>query len=635
MTPHHPLAAEHLVVLNVDDYEPGRYAVTRILQLQQYTVREAASGAEALDVAFREHPDVVLLDVNLPDMSGFEVCRRIKQNPATAHIPVLHVSATSFRPEDRTRGLNSGADNYLVEPVEPEVLIASIKAAVRTRRAEEAVLSMASEWQTTFDAINDGIALLDADGRVIRFNRSLAQLLGVTPAEIQGKYSWKLWPPSLEPADRFPFLRMLESRRREEMEIQLGGRWLHVSVDPVLDETGAISGAAYVVSDITQRKRLEDQFHRAQRYESIGQLAGGVAHDFNNLLTCILGNASLAITDLKETDPLRERIEEVIHASEKAATLTRQLLAYSGKGRFVVRPMNLSRATGDLKGLLTASISRKIELRLELAEPLPDVECDLKQFEQLLLNLVLNAGEAIGDAPGRIVIRTAVEELTTGQAGEFEAGRYVLLEVSDNGPGMDEATRAQLFEPFFTTKLLGRGLGLPAVAGIVRGHKGFVRVESEPNAGATFRIFLPEARPKAAAVVSPKPKGSILVVDDEVMVRRVAHTALSMRGYEVLLASDGREAVDMMRKLGEQVAVVLMDLMMPVMGGEEATEEIRRLRPDIVVIASSGFDVRQAAARFGGRGFNDFLQKPYTSRQLNQMAEKWLSGGGKTHHRPA
>ena len=412
-----------------------------------------------------------------------------------------------------------------------------------------------------------------------------------------------------------------------------GQRWFHVTVDPVVDE-GELKGAVYLVSDVTERNRMEEQFRQAQKFEGIGRLAGGVAHDFNNLLTSILGNTSMAIGDLPP-GPTRERLEDAMHAGERAAHLTKQLLAYSGQGRFVLKRIDLSALVAGLDDLLRSSLPRKVRLQLYLQAGLPEVEADPGQLQQVILNLVANAGEAIGEAAGTVTVRTRAG--TAAEAGTHEAaeGTYAILEVSDTGPGMSESVKAHLFDPFFTTKFMGRGLGLAAVSGIVRGHKGYIQVESEPGKGACFRVLFPAVAPavqpaarKAAARNPAGGKPVVLVVDDEDVVRRVAKVALEMRGYTVLLAENGLEAVELVRRRGGELTLILLDMTMPVMSGEEAMDEIAGLAPGVPVIASSGYDEKEAVRRFANRPVSGFLQKPYTSRQLAEKVKAIRDASG-------
>jgi signal transduction histidine kinase len=385
-----------------------------------------------------------------------------------------------------------------------------------------------------------------------------------------------------------------------------------------------------------ERRNLEEQLRQAQKLESLGLLAGGVAHDFNNLLTGILGNASLALEVLDPPEPARTMLDDVIRASERAADLTRQLLAYAGKGKFIIQRLDLTEIVRDIVDLIRTSIPRRVDLRLELDPHLPAIEGDPSQIQQLVMNLVINAGEAMGEGSGVVVVRSGTRDLEGDYfrcPGEpLKPGRYVHLEVEDTGCGMDSHTVEHIFDPFFTTKFTGRGLGLAAVQGIVRAHKGAIRVFSAPGAGSTFMILLPaaEARPAAAAAlphvdaVSLRGSGTILIVDDEVLVRRTARSTLERFGYHVIEASNGREAVQAVGHPAMPIDLVVLDLMMPIMGGEEAYAAIKASRPELPVILSSGYDEAEATRRFSGQGIAAFIQKPYTSSRLAEKVKEVL-----------
>ena len=377
------------------------------------------------------------------------------------------------------------------------------------------------------------------------------------------------------------------------------------------------------IEDRRQRKDLEEQLRQAQKLESLGLLAGGVAHDFNNLLTGILGNASLVLEMLSPPEPERSMLEDVVRASERAAELTRQLLAYAGKGKFVVQPVHLSEVVREISQLVRSSIPRKVELKMNLPADLPLVEADPSQMQQLVMNLVINAAEAIGDQTGTVEVTTCVRHATG-------SGVSVCLVVRDTGCGMDEPTRSQIFDPFFTTKFTGRGLGLAAVQGIVRSHGGTIQVKSHPGQGSDFEVCLPAMERHAglwqepqAAKTPPALSGSgvVLVVDDEEIVRRTAKATLQRYGYTVVEAENGREAVDLFQRMLDTVAVVLLDLTMPVMSGEETYRWMRALNPSVPVIVSSGYDEMEAARRFGGEGVMDFIKKPYVAQSLAEKVK--------------
>lgn len=602
-------------ILNVDDDHGCRYAITRMLERGNFVVREATNGAEAVRIAREEKPDLVLLDIHLPDINGTEVCRILKAEPATARIPILHITSSQASSAEMARGLDNGAEGYLTEPIEPEVLIATIRTVLRSRGFEEAARSMAVEWQSTFDAISDGVAVVGLDGKIQRFNATMSRLLGRSFEELADSVCYQLW--GALPADKQPFFRALRTRRRESIELEYDGRLLNVTVDPILNEGGDPAGAVHIVSDISEKRRLEEQFRESQKFETIGTLAAGVAHDFNNLLTSIMGNASLILCELPDNSPIRGKLSDVVAASERAAHLTRQLLAYSGKGRHMMQPLDLTALVERTRELLEAGLPKKVKLELNLAHDLPRAEADGTQLQQVLLNLVSNAAEAIGEESGVITVATGASD---GQ---------VYLEVRDTGCGMDAETRARIFDPFFTTKFTGRGLGLAAVAGIVRGHRATIHVSSAPGHGSAFRVLFPAepAARKLAAADSPMTgSGTVLVVDDEEMVRRIAQATLEIRGYKVLLANNGLDAINQARRHPE-ISLVLLDLTMPVMGGEEAIDRILEARPGVKVVVSTGFDQREAFARFNRKQVAAFLQKPYTSRQLGEKIDAILAAG--------
>jgi signal transduction histidine kinase/CheY-like chemotaxis protein len=388
-----------------------------------------------------------------------------------------------------------------------------------------------------------------------------------------------------------------------------------------------------------ENEKLESQMRQAQKLESLGVLAGGIAHDFNNLLMGILGNADLALSDLSPDSPARECLGEIQTASQRAAELCRQMLAYSGKGRFVIQAVDLGLAVEEMGHLLRVSISKSVILRYKFAPHLPKIEADPTQVRQIVMNLITNASEAIGERSGVIMISTGLQhcdaaylrETSLGQ--DLPEGAYVYVEVSDNGCGMSPETLGKIFEPFFTTKFTGRGLGLAAVLGIVRGHSGTMRIYSEPGEGTTFKVLFParsdeapkpDERPAKAAAPSRPAEGTILVVDDDETVRDVASRMLRRMGYDVLAACDGREAVDLFRRQPQAIDCVLLDLTMPRMSGEAAFTEIRAIRPGVPVVMASGYNEQEVARRFTDQAVPGFIQKPFQSADLARKIQEAL-----------
>ncbi len=401
-----------------------------------------------------------------------------------------------------------------------------------------------------------------------------------------------------------------------------------------------------IATDITERKRaekerrrLEQRIHQAQRLESLGVLAGGIAHDFNNLLMGILGNADLTLMKLPPESPIRPSVQKIETAALRASELTNQMLAYSGKCQFVIEPLNLSKVVEEMAHLLETVITKKAVLKFNFSPDLPLMEGDAAQIRQVIMNLITNASDAIGEKSGVITVTTGVMKadrrylLKTYLDDELPEGYYVYLEVSDTGCGMDRQTKSKIFDPFFSTKFSGRGLGLAAVLGIVRGHKGAIRVYSEPGKGTTFKVLFPckenlssQSRDNHSGPYSGLAHGErVLVVDDEETVRIVAKMMLEELGFQVLTAEDGREALEVFRQNHGNIDVVLLDMTMPHMNGEETFRELRRLDPQVRVVLSSGYNEQDATYRFAGKGLAGFIQKPYRSAELMEKIKQALS----------
>ncbi len=398
-------------------------------------------------------------------------------------------------------------------------------------------------------------------------------------------------------------------------------RYLIGDAVPLFGENGRPRGAVGAFLDMTERRRNEERLRQTQKLESIGLLAGGIAHDFNNLLVGIMGNASLVLEDVGSAQ--QERIKDVIASAERAAHLTSQLLAYSGKGQFVVRDLDVSQAVNEMAGLVEFSIPKSVQLSVNVQRRLPSVRMDPSQLHQILMNLVINAGEAIGEGnPGRVAVATSMADISssfvdaTGE--EIGPGRYVRIQVSDTGSGIDGEMKSKIFDPFFSTKFTGRGLGLAAVAGIVRSANGAITVDSSPGRGSSFSVFLPVVDRGAPEVEKEESatRGTVLVVDDEATVRDFIQAALSKESYRVLVASDGREALSVSDREPGGIDAVVLDVVMPVMGAKDLLPRLRERRADIRVLLTSGYsesEARRLCAAYPGAAF---IQKPYTAGQL-------------------
>ncbi len=411
-------------------------------------------------------------------------------------------------------------------------------------------------------------------------------------------------------------------------------KWVLARGRGVYDEQGTPSLIEGLVIDISEQKRSEEtrlgierKLLESQKLESLGLLAGGIAHDFNNLLSAILGNASLARMSIESTNPADSQLRAIETASLRAAELCRQMLAYAGKGRFVVERVNVSSLTEDLLPLLRVSTGRGAELKLNLARDLPGVKADATQLRQIVMNLVLNAVDAVtGRRDGVIEITTGVAYVTRAMLAEcvtgqsLPEGQYLFIEIRDNGCGMEPDVRAKIFDPFFTTKFAGRGLGLAAVLGIIRGHNGALRVESEVDRGSEFRLYLPIIPGEHVPVEEPAPAepasewthgGNALVVEDEDPVRQMMVQLLDSFGFQVHAAPEGRSGVEAFRENAQKWDLVVIDLIMPGMTGEETLAALQAIRPDVRVLLVSGYTEGEIMKRVRGTGQIGFLPKPF------------------------
>ncbi|HJV22281.1 MAG TPA: response regulator [Holophagaceae bacterium] len=510
-------------------------------------------------------------------------------------------------------------------------------------------------WPAAMDAYRRHRAFLEStplavvdwspEGVVLGWNPAAERTFGYPAEAILGKAAWDLLLPAEGRARGRKLLQQLrehpEPLKFSAQNLHQDGRLLECDwhIAPLHDEDGRLLGFTAMVLDQTERRQSEEALRLAQKLESLGVLAGGIAHDFNNLLTAILGHVDLALGKTDGTHPVAAHLHQIDTTARRAADLSRQMLAYSGRGPFQVTSLDLNRQVREMAGLLSVSVAKKVALEMDLEDPLPTVDADAAQFQQVILNLVTNASEAIGERGGRVRLRTRAANLTAEElAAEFPGqvlapGPYVRLEVEDDGCGMDAETIGRIFDPFFTTKFTGRGLGLSAMLGIVRGHRAGIRVESRPEQGTTFTLIFPagEAAPAAEPPrVQPEANslsGRVLVVDDEEIVRDLAEIALESLGLEVMLAKDGLEAVAMVELHGPRLDLLLMDLTMPRMDGAEAFRIIRALHPRLPVILTSGYTEAESLRAMAGLQPDAFLQKPFRVPDLQGCVASLLRSG--------
>jgi PAS domain S-box-containing protein len=594
----------------------------------------AASYDQALVALTSKRYEVALLDYRLGARDGVGLLREIRREGVDAGVVVL----TGYGAEDvAVEAMKAGAADYLskanltVESLERAVRHAvALRAGEQQRRQAEAALRASEErFRALVEHSSDALFLIDAEARVVYITPSSTRQLGWRPDQMVGRSVFDF----LHVDDREIFgariADMLQNPgtlvTAEARFLDAGGSWRIMEGAGVNHLAGPAVGAIVInARDITDRRKLEDQLRHSQKMEAVGQLAGGVAHDFNNLLTAILGYCNLMLDEAGGEDPLRADLIEIQSAGERAAALTRQLLAFSRRQMLQPQIVDINAIVRQLEKMLRRLISEDVELVTELASELKTVRADPASVEQILVNLAVNARDAM-PVGGRLTIETANAELDTAYAlthVTVQTGRYVMLAVSDTGQGMDEATRARVFEPFFTTKEQGKGtgLGLATVYGMVKQSGGYIWAYSELGRGSVFKVYLPtagtgeRAQPDQAARGQPEDTHgweTVLLVEDEDAVRSLAREVLRRHGYVVLEARHGVDAVRMAERHTDDIHLMVTDLVMPHMSGRDLAERLASVRPKMKVLFMSGYTDHAVMHRDLTPGFA-FIQKPFT-----------------------
>jgi two-component system cell cycle sensor histidine kinase/response regulator CckA len=676
-------------VLIVEDSPTQAHALGRLLQGAGFEVVQAHNGQQALELLRHSPCDLVLTDVLMPVLDGYQLCRQIKFDPAKRHIPVVFLTALTD-PLDILRGIECGVDNYLTKPYEPDVLVRRLRYTLasaahrggnhsriglkvtflgqnftitagreqlldvllsacedavranqqlRAQKEELAAAKAKAEWvahqseskyRHLMEQTYDSKVLLDLNGIILEVNRRTEELVGRPATEIVGRSYEEFVPDEERDTTRRLFQQLLAEGRISQINGRIlgpGGRRVTVDYFASIIEVDGERLILSVVRDATDRERLEAQLLQAQKMEAVGRLAGGVAHDFNNLLTVINGYSEMLLGQLPAGDSRRNVVSEILAAGQRAASLTRQLLAFSRKHFAQPVILDLNSVVSGVAKMLRRLISEDVELICTLGPNLNRIKADASQIEQVLVNLAVNARDAMPKG-GKLYIKTCNIELAKGDPRlppQSSPGPYVCLIVADTGCGMTEEVKAHLFEPFFTTKEpdRGTGLGLATVYGIIRQAGGFIRVQSEPGQGATFEIYVPRAQEAAVAVnsqpVEEELRGgteTLLLVEDEDSVRTLARLALEARGYTVLTARHGTEALEICQRHAGPIHLAITDVVMPQMGGWELVERLRARWPELRVLYLSGY-ADHLLGRTNVLTENDsFLHKPFSVTSL-------------------
>ena len=635
-------------ILVVDDNEANRYTLVRLLKRAGFSLQEAVDGRQGLDAA---HPDLdlIILDIRMPELDGYQVCRALKADPVLRAIPVLHISATHTSTRDIATGLEGGADGYLTHPVDPEVLLGTVRAFIRLRQADRALResetrarARAEELEAVMAAAPAAVMIAhDPDCRIITGNPAAYDLLGMPPGDHANlsqsaldrpaHYRFRAHGVDLAP-EQLPVQTAARSGRSVDgLELEIAfedgvSKYIYGRATPLFDRQGSVRGAVGVFVDITAQRDAVAQLERAQRLESIGRLAGGIAHETNNQMAVVLGLADYVMHGSNLTEEQRRDLTEMRRAADRVAQLTRQLLALSRRQVLHTEPVELDRLVRESHRMLARLLGPEYPLRLDLDTAGRWVRADRTQLVQVLLNLGINARDAMpGGGPVTIRTRYQAPPATRGRLGREWGNRepVLVLAVSDSGGGIDPTISARIFEPFFTTKPVGggTGLGLSVVEGIVAQSGGDIWVESAPRVGTTLSLALPEAAPPPLESNGPKPSApgggeTVLIVDDEEAVRELLARQLAQRGYRVLEATDGAAALELLQGEAGHIALVVSDIAMPGMSGTDLAKQLRNQGRMVPFLFVSG-QAREALGEYGDPGeYGPVLEKPFSAEQL-------------------
>ena len=550
-----------------------------------------------------------------------------------------------------------GATRFLREHARPEFdetgrvirVYGAAKDVTAQHQAEQALRTSERNLRLIAENTTDCVFSYDMQRRLTYVNSAFEPLTGYSLSDLYEQQFIDYVHPDDNARMRALFSAAFAGHAFDDVEHRIVTkqgeiRWFSSSCGPLLDDNGTQIGIQGRERDISTRRRAENErravelkLQETQKLESLGVLAGGIAHDFNNLLQAIYGNASLALLELTPRDALYEPLIQIEQSSQRAAELVQQLLAYAGKGNVILQAVDLNQIVREMAELLRSSIPPTITLAYELSPGLPLVMADVTQMRQIALNLITNAAEAIGDTHGSIRLTSELRQLSQRDlasavvGADLVPGAYIVVQITDTGSGMDAATRTRIFDPFFTTRFTGRGLGLAAVLGIVRATAGGLIVESQVNVGTQFTLLFPPT-----AVPTPMRKvpahlwhdvGRVLVIDDEESVRNVTQRGLERLGFQAISAADGVTGIALFQQYKQEIVCVLLDLVLPGVGGEQIARQLIALDPSVRIVVMSGYTHSQIRERLGDIGLSGTLEKPFTADNLSDALHRAISPG--------
>ncbi|MCF8091310.1 MAG: response regulator [Desulfotignum sp.] len=628
-------------ILAIDDKMDNLVTLSALLKnlMPDCLVITARSGMEGLEKARKESPDVILLDVQMPGMDGFETCRNLMSDKTTCRIPVIMLTAIRNDPLSRIKGLEVGANTFLAKPIDPYELVSQVKVGLRIKKAEDALRrekhSVEAERERLISAIEQAgemIIVTDTKGTIQYVNPAFERITGYCSHDVLGKNMRILKSGKQDPQFYENLWATISSGRVWKGHLEnkrMDGTCYteDATISPVFDTHGKIVNYVAVKRDITEQMELESQFLQAQKMESVGRLAGGVTHDFNNMLSVIIGNADLAMSKTTPDDPVYNHLKEIATAAGRSSDITRKLLAFARKQTISPKTLDLNKTVEGMLKMLKRLIGEDINLNWQPAENLWQVKMDPSQVDQILANLCVNARDAIAGV-GKLTIETKMTSFDHDYCANhpgFVPGDFVLLAVRDTGCGMDRHTLDNIFEPFFTTKKKGKGtgLGLSTVYGIVKQNNGFIMVDSEINQGTCFNIYLPrlvgESETSAPENSGPVPEGkgeTLLIVEDEPAILELASEMTKNLGYTVLEALTPNQAITLAQQHKGMIHLLFTDVIMPEMNGPDLAGLLTGLYPDIKCLFMSGYTADIIARQGVLDDEVHFIQKPFSRQTL-------------------
>lgn len=626
-------------ILIVNDSTDQLELMSTLLERAGYRTVVAEEGAKAYSVLLSERPDLVISDVSMPEMDGIELCRLVRSHPDLGSTPILLFSAFCRERATMVEGLEAGADDFVEMPQDSIIFLAKVARLIERSRSQQALTANESLYRDIVENARDIIYYHDLEGNYLAVNQAVETITGYSRDEALKMNIADTVAPEYLAQARQMIARKLAGEKVTAYRLKIvakDGRQIAVEVNTrLVYRHGEVAGVQGIARDVTERLQIEEQLSQSQKMEAVGQLAGGIAHDFNNLLTVITGYSELVMRRLPPEDTLRHHVAEIKKAGVRAATLTRQLLAFSRKQVLQPKVIDLNSVVANMGEMLRRLIGEDIELRTVLAPTLGSTKADPGQIEQVIMNLVVNARDAMPRG-GNLIIETEnvyLNESYTASHISVRPGAYVMLAVSDTGEGIAGEVQEHIFEPFFTTKETGRGtgLGLSTVYGIVKQSGGNIWVYSEVGRGTAFKVYLPRVDEVPQEYTRSEEtdeslfgNDTVLVAEDDDRVRNLVREVLDHYGYHVLCAESGGAALEMAELYGDRIDLLLTDVVMPQMSGRSVSDQLCAMHPRLKVLYMSGYTDESIVHHGVLDPQTPFLQKPFSPQALVKKVREVL-----------